>query len=423
MKRVAILFSGQGSQYVGMGKRIYDNYSIVKDCFTQASDILGTDMARLCFESDKHELNSTENTQPALLLTSVAAYQLLQSQTDIRPDYMAGHSLGELSALVCSGVLTFEDGLKLARARGLAMANCGNDQVTGMYAITKLNKEQVISVCNQSAEFGKKFIIANYNAPEQHILSGDIGTIAELTDNVKELGGALIKLNVSGAFHSPYMQQAADDFKQVLSDIQLSEMNVPVIANIKAAPYFDLNEIKDSLVQQIISPVRWSESVNYLLNHGMTAFIEAGPKDVLKKINQTIAPELSAYALDSEEDSEKLTQELADEIAAWKNKPDLIGKLMATAVSTRNKNWDETEYNNGVVASYQQMKEIYEQTTEQNKVPSDAQIQQAFELLVKIMDTKQVDKQEQYQRVHQVIRSAGFEQSVEQILPQLANAK
>lgn len=417
MKKLAILFSGQGSQYVGMGKGLFEQHQSVRDLFTEASDVLGLNMENLCFSESAEVLNSTENTQPAILLCSVAAWQVFQTQTGLIPGAMAGHSLGELSALVGAGALTLEDGLKLARARGLAMAKCGNDGKTGMSAVTKLTREHLESVCNETDGFGDTFVVANFNSPRQQVLSGNVDALKTLGDKLKAEGGGVIPLRVSGAFHSPYMQPASEAFAEVINSVALNTPTIPVIANVTAQPHGNANSIKQSLIAQITSPVLWQDTLNYLAQEvAIDTFVEAGPKDVLKKLATTTLPNVSAFALDKPEDEKAMNEALQPAIKARKERPTVLGKCMAVAVATRNTNFDNNAYQQGVVLPYQQLKDMHEKHSAAGTKASADEMITAVNLLQQIMVCKGSSEQEQKMRFRQVAEQTGCEQELVQFI-------
>jgi len=417
MKKLAILFSGQGSQYVGMGKGLFEQHQSVRDLFTEASDVLGLNMENLCFSESAEVLNSTENTQPAILLCSVAAWQVFQTQTGLIPGAMAGHSLGELSALVGTGALTLEDGLKLARARGLAMAKCGNDGKTGMSAVTKLTREHLESVCNETDGFGETFVVANFNSPRQQVLSGNVDALKALGDKLKAEGGGVIPLRVSGAFHSPYMQPASEAFAEVINSVALNTPTIPVIANVTAQPHGNADSIKQSLIAQITSPVLWQDTLNYLAQEvAIDTFVEAGPKDVLKKLATTTLPNVSAFALDKPEDEKAMNEALQTAIKARKERPTVLGKCMAVAVATRNTNFDNDAYQQGVVLPYQQLKDMHEKHSAAGTSASADEMITAVNLLQQIMLCKGSSEQEQKMRFRQVAEQTGCEQELAQFI-------
>lgn len=417
MKKLAIVFSGQGSQYVGMGKVLFEQHQSVRELFTEASDVLGINMENLCFSESADVLNSTENTQPAILLCSVAAWQVFQTQTGLIPGAMAGHSLGELSALVGAGALTLEAGLKLARARGLAMAKCGNDGKTGMSAVTKLTREHLESVCKETEGFGETFVVANFNSPRQQVLSGNVDALKALGDKLKAEGGGVIPLRVSGAFHSPYMQPAAETFADVINSVTLTAPTIPVIANVTAQPHGDPNSIKQSLIAQITSPVLWQDTLNYLAQEvAIDTFVEAGPKDVLKKLATTTLPNVSAFALDKPDDEKAMNEALQGAIKARKERPTVLGKCMAVAVATRNTNFDNDAYQQGVVLPYQQLKDMHEKHSAAGTQASADEMITAMNLLQKIMVCKGTSEQEQKMRLRQVAEQTGCEQELAQFI-------
>lgn len=410
MKNLAIVFSGQGSQYVGMGKALFEEHQIVRELFEQASDTLHLDMQNLCFEASADELNSTENTQPALLLCSVAAWQVFQQQTGLTPSYMAGHSLGELSALVAAGAMSVDTGLKLARSRGLAMSHCGNDGLTGMSAVTKLSREHLDKLYADFAGFGEKVVVANYNSPRQQVLSGDKALLSELGDTLKAEGATVIPLRVSGAFHSPFMAKAAEDFAQQLAEADITAPQIPVISNVTAQPHTDAASLRDLLVQQITAPVRWQDSLDFLAEAGINHFVEAGPKDVLKKLTATTLPNVKAFATDKAEDDKPMLEALAAPIRAAKTRPSVLGKCLAVAVATRNTNWDNTAYQTEVVQPYQKLKSLHETHQQEGGALADEQVSEAIQLLRQIMTCKGASIEEQSERLQQVASQTGSQQ-------------
>lgn len=285
----AFLFSGQGAQYVGMGQELYEQEPIVKATFDEASRVLGYDMANQCF-TENEQLNQTEYTQPAILTVSVAFWRLLQEKGQTC-DYVAGLSLGEYSALVASGALDFDVALKLVAQRGAFMANAAPHGTGKMVAVMNTPIETIEEACQKASAIG---IVspANYNTPQQIVIGGEVAAVDQAMAYLTEAGAKrMIPLNVSGPFHTALLKPAAEQLKAVLADISFNEMIIPVISN-TTAKIMDQSEIKELLEQQVMSPVRFYESIDTLKHLGVEQIVEIGPGKVLtgfvKKIDKTI---------------------------------------------------------------------------------------------------------------------------------------
>jgi [acyl-carrier-protein] S-malonyltransferase len=291
----AYLFPGQGSQYVGMGRGLHDSFPTARAAFDQANRILGIDLSRLCLDGPAEELNDTFNTQPAILATSVAALGVLQEREEDGPAYVAGHSMGEFSALVAAGALSYEAGLKLVRERGRLMKQAGDQSPGGMAAIIALDREIVEEICAVSRERSGEYVgIANDNCPGQLVISGTAAALEQAIELAKERGAKLAKrLAVSIGAHSPLMAEAAAEFRRALDGAPFREPAIPVVLNATACPVTDPAGIREALGRQLTSPVRWTEAVRWMIEQGVTRFVEVGPKDVLsglvKRIDRTVA--------------------------------------------------------------------------------------------------------------------------------------
>jgi len=279
----AYLFPGQGSQYVGMGRDLCDASSVARTVFAQADSILGVILSRLCFDGPPELLNDTLNTQPAILATSVATLRVLEEHGMDGPAYVAGHSMGEFSALVAAGALSFEDGLHLVRERGRLMKQAGERNPGGMTAVLGLEREQLEAICAAVREQSGEYVgIANDNCPGQLVISGALVPLERAMKLAKERGARrVIRLAVSIAAHSPLMTEAAAEFRRLLDATPFLEPAVPIVANATAGPLTDPDDIRDALGRQLTSPVRWSESVRWMIGQGVTRFVEVGPKEVL----------------------------------------------------------------------------------------------------------------------------------------------
>lgn len=276
----AYLFPGQGSQSVGMGKSHYESNSEFASYIDRANEILDFDLKQIMFEGPGEKLKQTEFTQPAIFLHSVALYITL----DANPDMVAGHSLGEFSALVACGAVRFEDALKIVRRRGELMQQAGEENPGTMAAVIGMDDDVVERVCKQaSEEIDKEVIAANYNCPGQLVISGDVEAVEKAVELLKEEGCRLAKmLPVSGAFHSSLMQPAYDGLKESLQSLEISTPDCPVYSNYTAEPTVDPEEIRSNLLNQLLNPVRWTQTLQNMNQNGADSFVEVGPGKVLQ---------------------------------------------------------------------------------------------------------------------------------------------
>ena len=295
----AFVFPGQGSQFVGMGRELAQASPAAQQTFAAADEILGFKLSMLCWEGPEAELNETVNTQPALYVCSLAALRALRERRgDFSPAFMAGHSLGEISALAAAGALTFEDGLRLVRKRGEVMKAAGQKNPGGMAAVLNLDPEALADACLDACrDTGGIVQVANDNCPGQVVISGDLTALEKAMELAKGRGAKrAVRLPVSIAAHSPLMQPAVEEFTRAVAAISFSAPHPAVIGNIRALPLTDPGEILTELPGQLTQQVRWTESVRYLVAQGITTFVELGSKDVLTALLKRISAAAAGYA-------------------------------------------------------------------------------------------------------------------------------
>ena len=300
MSKIAFLFPGQGAQTVGMGKALVEKSQAAARLYQQASEVLGYDLAKLCFEGPSEQLDATEFSQPALFVTSLAALEVLREES---PDVVlscqaaAGLSLGEYTAMTFAGVLEFDDGLRLVQRRGQAMQAAADATPSGMVSIIGLERVQVEALCEQ-ARNGELLQVANLLCPGNIVVSGTLAACERVAELAEKNQARAVPLAVAGAFHTPIMHPADERLAEVLAEVPLQKPTIPVVSNVDAQPHDDPEEIRQLLIKQVIQPVRWEDSMQYLLAEGFDEFYEVGPGRVLRGLLRRIDRKIPCQSIE-----------------------------------------------------------------------------------------------------------------------------
>ncbi|MGM0413821.1 MAG: ACP S-malonyltransferase [Bacillota bacterium] len=308
MSKIGFIFPGQGAQEVGMGQELYNEYPEIADYFNRAEKILDLDLKRICFEGPEFDLNLTENTQPALFTLSAAIDNYLKNQ-GIVPDMVAGHSLGEYSALTSAGAIEFEENLNLVRQRGQAMEEALPAGLGTMAAVIGLDINEIEDICSKVVGVCE---IANINTPNQVVISGEKEAIATAIERLRNAGAKkVVELSVSGPFHSSLMEPAVNRLKTVIEKVEITNAEIPIVVNASAKKVVKSNIIEENLIAQLTSSVRWVESINLMIEEGVDTFVEVGSGRVLKGLLRRIDRSVDCYSTRNIKDLEKVIGELS----------------------------------------------------------------------------------------------------------------
>ena len=397
--KLAFLFPGQGSQYVGMARALWAEHPAAELTLREANDVLGWDLRKLMLQGEEEDLTRTDHAQPALLAASVAAYRVVREEWGLVPFIGAGHSLGEVSALCCSGMLSFPDALGLVVKRGELMREACSREPGTMLAVNGLAPEVIREELRMlEAHDGGTAEFACLNAPREVVLSGEAEALEALSVRLAMLGGRAVMLPVNGAFHSRHMRSAEEGFVEALRRIEVRPGEWPVVANHTAMPYKagEPDALIVHLSRQLTSPVRWAETMAYLRQQGATAVVELGPKAVLKGLLRKNVPELKSYAIDLPQDYEH--------VRSWRvsrrcDRQRFLNACLTAAVSTRNHNVNAEQYRAGVVEPYRLLEQMERDSAPSSPEAEDEELDRALELIRMIFAAKGVPQAEQSDRL------------------------
>ncbi|MWC30352.1 ACP S-malonyltransferase [Paenibacillus sp. MMS18-CY102] len=388
--KVALLFPGTGAQYVGMMREWHERYSFVRETFEEAEDRLAIPMAAMCFEEGFREQESIAYAQQAMLVSSVAAYRVYMQEVGVKPAFLAGHSLGELSALTCAGVFRLQDALEIVRFRGEAMEAATPAGGGALAAVNGLDAAAIAEQCERTSlsGAGQSVWIACRNAADQTVIAGHQEAVSDASSALAERGARVIAMASRVPFHTPLMAPAAERLREKLAQYAINAPSYPVLSNVSAAPYAvdtaaetSLQAIIGGLAQQLVHPVRWSETMRYLQQQGVSYAVELGPNKVLAKLMRRAARNIRAYAWDDAEGHAQMLE-------LRKLQPSFIDRCLAIAVSARNNSVDLTAYEAGVIEPYRTISRMQQDLVQASRSLSAAEIDTVMDSLRSILTAK-----------------------------------
>lgn len=399
MDRIALLFPGQGCQHRGMGKNLYDEFEVAKKTYEEANDILKYDLSGICFNGSILDLNKIENMFLAILTTSVAIFRVYMQEIGILPYIVAGHSLGEYSALTCSGALSFADALMIVRQRGMFAQEVIDSGNGAMTIIDGIETNIVEKVCSSVSSYEKAVNVGCYNSPVQTVISGNEEAVKKAEDILIECGANITPLLMSAPFHSSMMCGAADKLRQTLHGYKFNEFKFKILSNTSALPYQGQDAIVENLTLQMHKPVYWSKALDYIFNEGVTCFIEIGPQALLTGLLKSKNKKVLTYSFGQKDDRLELIERIRSKgiskpnVNNWESS-DAYGmflkRCLMTAICTQNLNKDDSEYDNGVIKPYEMIQSLLNQLESKNMTFGEHEIKLATEAIQLILNTKKV---------------------------------
>lgn len=407
MERIAFLFPGQGSQYVGMSKTFYEQYDVVKHTFEEANDILGFNLSELCFKGSLGKLSQIENSLVALLTSSVAAFRVYMQEIGVAPQYCVGHSLGEYSALTCSGVMSFADAVKIVYKRGQIAKEVADTGIGAMTIVDGISGKIVEDECKNISDINHQAAISCYNSSSEVAISGHLDAVQKVEDKLFEKNAQITPLIGNAPFHNSLMVDASIKLRDELVKYSYNNFRWPVISNVTGMPYENSEDIVDMLTNQIIKPVKWQGAMNYLKNRGITLTVEMGAKNVLSNLIKEEVHSIKALSFDQMADRKELQQILTKNSLYKKHVPTVITKCLSIGAATPNNNEDTEQYRTGVIEPYKKLQEIQYSLEKDDLEPSIEQMKQALELLSSILTTKNISRDEQIKWFNNIIDETG----------------
>ncbi len=412
MNEYAIAFPGQGAQYIGMGKDLYRHNIVARETFEEASHVLGYDLGKLCFDGDINVLSKSEIVQPAILTTSVASYRVLMQGAEYKPKYLLGDSLGEISALVCSGAIRFSDSIKIATKRGRLM---GADVIENGYmtAIMGVDIERIEEVCRNISRKNHIVEISNINSDEQIIISGHNKAVDKAITELEKMGGRIMKINTSNPFHCSLMNPIKQEFLEELIQYTYYPFEHLVISNLNAEPYQDEKKIPYYLSEQLTKTVKWKESIEYIAKHNVYNIVEMKPQTVIRNMLMTNNLNIDVYSYDDKCEQQNI-EKIISSIGSYftnntkENRNKLIQMCISTIVSTKNVNWDQEDFSENVIENYNKLLRIQKNLCEDDCGANYEEMNMALNMLISALNAKKVSSVKQQLLIKDILYKTGL---------------
>ena len=406
MKEYSIVFPGQGSQYVGMGKNLYTHNSIAREVFDEANDVLTFDLKKLCFEGDINELSKMNKVQAAILTTSVAAFRVFIQDIDYEPQYLLGHSLGEITSLVCTGAMDFADALKLVCVRGELMGDPSIEKGI-MTAIMGVDEDILREICISVSKPKHIVEISNINSADQIIISGHENAIDDVVRKIEDLGGRSIRINTGNPFHCSLMNPIKEKLREELLKYKYHDFKYPVISNLDAEIYKGKDEIVDRLSDQIVNSVRWKDSISFLVKQGIYNLVELSPQSVLRNMLLTDDSGIKAYSYDDKYDFneiKKIKYSITNDLqTSIEIKKEFIQRCVSGIICTKNEMKNEVSLN-----EYLMVGKMLTSIENDGVEPSYEEMKYALESLIDTMKKKHTNDGEYIDRISAVLYKTGL---------------
>lgn len=417
MSKIAFLFPGQGAQYVGMGKTLYDNFPVAKKVFEEAEEILGYDIKNLCFEGPFQKLTEPAYIQPAILTTSLAAFRVFEKEIGLKPDILLGHSFGGLTSYVCAGAISFADALRIAQKKGQYSEEAVGSLKTAMSNVKGLKADQVREICEKISQDEAEVRVGIVNSPNQVVIAGHEEAVARAEEELKNLGGSTERLRVKAPFHSSILKEATERIKKDLEKIEIKALKIPVLSAVTNEIY-EGNRSEDiirDLANSLSEEIFWMKPIEKLNEWGVDLAIEIGPQKILTNLMPEIAPRIECLTFNKFIDVEPLRKRFSLDRDA---KIELIVRCLRVAVSSKNTNWNNDEYEEGVVKPYRTVKNRLLELRQKQIEPEMEDLLAAVRMVNSVLITKNILPEEikirlaeifsdEYENIKEVLKAEG----------------